>query len=80
MLFRKDTEKRCALCEHATVIDGNDMLCRKYGVVSCNYACKKYEYDPLKRIPKKTAYPDSDQFDTKDFSLFSEDEKSKNAT
>ena len=80
MLFRKDTEKRCRLCEHASIIDENDMLCRKYGVVSCNYACKKFEYDPLKRIPSKTVFPSSDRFDTKDFSLLREDTADKNAT
>ena len=80
MLFRKDMEKRCVHCEKASVIDENDMLCRKYGVVSRNYGCKKFEYDPLKRIPNKTVYPDSDRYDTKDFSLLTTDEKQENAT
>ena len=80
MLFRKDTEKRCGLCEHASIIDENDMLCRKYGVVSCHYACKKYKYDPLKRIPKKTAYPAADRYDTKEFSLLTDVTDDKNAT
>jgi len=80
MLFRKETEKRCAICEHAINIDENDMLCKKYGVVSCNYACKKFEYDPLKRIPKKAAIPSSDQYDTKAFSIIPEKADGRNAT
>ncbi len=80
MLFNKESEKRCGLCERASIIDENDMLCRKYGVVSCNYHCRKFEYDPLKRIPKKMKMPSSDRFDTKDFSLFSDDNDGKNAT
>ncbi len=80
MLFRKNMEKRCGLCERAVCIDENDMLCRKYGVVSCNYSCKKFVYDPLKRVPAKPVYPSADQYDTKDFSLLDEPEKTKNAT
>ena len=80
MLFRKETEKRCKLCEHAINIDESDMLCKKYGVVSCNYSCKKFEYDPLKRIPKKAAMPNSDQYDTKAFSIVSDKDSKKNAT
>ena len=29
------------------------LLCSKYGVVSVNYACKAFKYNPVKRTPAK---------------------------
>lgn len=43
----------CALCENATVLKGgNGILCRQKGIVSEDYSCRKFVYDPLKRAPK----------------------------
>ena len=72
MLFRKDMERHCAWCEHASVIDEQDMLCQKFGAVSRYYCCKKYKYDPLKRIPSKKVPIRADGFQTNNFSLTSE--------
>ncbi len=79
MLFHKNSERLCALCERASVIDENDMLCRKRGVVSRNYHCRKFQYDPLKRIPQKANIPSSDRYDTKDFSLVTDENDGKTA-
>lgn len=44
--------KDCQYCEYASPINitGN-MLCSKKGIVSCDYKCSSFSYDPLKRIP-----------------------------
>ena len=43
----------CRYCEHAAAIrDGETMLCSKKGVVSAEFQCKKYAFDPLKRKPR----------------------------
>ncbi len=51
MLFRKDIPRCCAHCERAVPLDSADMLCRKYGVVGARHACRKFKYDPTKRLP-----------------------------
>ena len=42
----------CRFCESAALIgDDNNVLCCKRGVVSAEYKCRKFSYDPLKREP-----------------------------
>ena len=33
--------------------EGNKVLCEKQGLVDADYSCKKWVYDPIKRVPKK---------------------------
>ena len=48
-----DYVKTCALCENASVLKGgNGILCKQKGIVSEDYSCRKFVYDPLKRTPK----------------------------
>ncbi len=54
MFFRKDIEHSCSICTHACEIDHNDMLCRRYGVVNKGYSCRKFRYDPYKRVPSRS--------------------------
>ena len=57
----------CAYCAHGSqAADGKMILCRHRGVVSPYYACRKYKYDPLLRVPHRQSLP---HFDPKDFSL-----------
>ena len=51
MLFRKNIEKYCAHCAHALHIGEDGMYCRYRGVVSRLHRCRKFSYDPIKRIP-----------------------------
>lgn len=47
-------EPKCEYCVHARIPeDRTEALCPKKGVVSLDYSCKKFKYDPIKRIPKK---------------------------
>lgn len=55
-----DIAEVCAYCEHAVpLLSEDEVLCRKNGVVSADYHCKKFSYDLLKRKParKRTAEP-----------------------
>ena len=55
-----DIKDACAVCECATPLyGGEEVLCRKNGVVSADYHCKKFRYDLLKRKPvrKNAAEP-----------------------
>lgn len=69
MLFRKKIEKSCAYCTHGTKIDDDQILCTKRGVVSVGHKCRKFKYDPCKRIPSKFKALDFDKYDQEDYSL-----------
>lgn len=56
MLFRRKIERACAYCAHAVAIDEDTMVCRKRGPVPMDGACRRFSYDPLKRVPE-TASP-----------------------
>lgn len=55
MKYKKnDFEKMCVYCENATIInDDSRVLCIKRGIVPATYKCRKYSYDPLKRVPPR---------------------------
>ena len=69
MLFRKKIEKSCEYCRYGTMLDDCMALCVKRGVVSTERKCRKFSYDPLKRVPKKAKEPDFTKYDQDDFSL-----------
>ncbi len=50
-----ELEQICAKCEHSRLIfDPDNVLCELNGIVDAAYCCRKFVYDPLKRIPPKT--------------------------
>ena len=69
MLFRKRMPRSCLYCQYSTKLDENQMLCTKRGVVSMYYECRKFEYDPFKRVPQKAKPLDLSKYDEDDFSL-----------
>ena len=69
MLFRKRIEKSCTYCRFGTMLDEDTALCTKRGVVSICRKCRKFRYDPIKRIPVKPKALDFGKYDSEDFSL-----------
>ena len=73
MLFRKTIygstiSPACEYCLHGRKgTDPRMILCAKKGVVPLEYHCRKYEYDPLLRLPKRQ--PKLPSFTAEDFSL-----------
>ncbi len=50
-------EKICAYCENAAPLFHEDtVLCSDKGIVNKGYTCRKFSYDPLKRVPPKGAH------------------------
>ena len=49
MLFRKDIDPRCSYCAKGCRISENEILCKKKGIVSPEYHCHAFRYDPLLR-------------------------------
>ena len=57
----------CAYCTHGSpAADQKMVLCKNRGVVSPYFACRKFRYDPLLRVPHRQELP---HYDPKDFSL-----------
>ena len=69
MLFRKKIKKSCAYCAYGTKLDEEQVLCIKKGIVSLDGKCRKFSYDPYKRIPVKAKALDFEKYDQEDFSL-----------
>lgn len=69
MLFRKKIEKSCLYCAYSTKLDEDLMLCTRRGVVPVNKKCRKFHYDPFKRVPPRPKAPDFSKYEQDDFSL-----------
>ena len=69
MLFRKKIAKSCSYCSHGTKIDEEQVLCVKKGVVPVNGKCRKFNYDPCKRVPLKPKALNFDKYNNEDYSL-----------
>jgi len=69
MLFRKRIEKSCTYCIHGTKLDEEQVLCIKKGIVSVCGKCRKFTYDPCKRVPIKAKALDFKKYGNEDFSL-----------
>lgn len=69
MLFRKRIPRSCSYCVHSTSLNEDQILCVKKGIVNATKKCRKFEYDPCKRIPVKAKALDFDKYNEEDFSL-----------
>lgn len=53
-LFPKKAYPACQNCRHGRkAMDGEKILCTHKGIVEPDFSCRKYRYDPLKRVPKR---------------------------
>lgn len=69
MLFRNKIEKSCSYCSYSTKLNDEQALCIKRGVVNLCGKCRKFSYDPCKRLPVKEKAIDFQKYDKEDFSL-----------
>lgn len=69
MLFRKKLPRSCAYCIHSTQLNDEEVLCIKKGVSRIDKPCRKFKYDPCKRIPPKQKASDFSKYDNEDFTL-----------
>ena len=69
MLFRRKIARSCHYCSNATKLNEIQVLCVKRGIVSIDGGCRKFSYDPCKRIPPKPKASDFSRYDNDDFSL-----------
>lgn len=69
MLFRKKIQRSCNYCSNGTRLNDGSVLCMRRGIVSQDGSCRKFKYDPCKRVPVKQKAPDFSKYDGEDFSL-----------
>lgn len=69
MLFRKKIERSCVYCAFGTRLQDGQILCAKKGLKTENDKCRKFQYDPCKRIPVKAKALDFSKYEEADFSL-----------
>lgn len=69
MLFRKKIERACEYCRHGAVMEDEWVLCAKKGLRPPDSPCRRFRYEPCKRIPRKARALDFSKYDQEDFSL-----------
>ena len=69
MLFRKKIERSCSYCAFGVRLDDETVLCSRKGLRSILGKCRKFRYDPTKRIPAKPKALDFQQYNEEDFTL-----------
>lgn len=69
MLFRKKPDRYCAHCAFAGKMNDEQMICQKCGVVPVDHHCRRFRYDPLKRVPSRPKQQDLSLYEQKDYSL-----------
>lgn len=72
MLFRKKIESSCSYCVHGSLLDDGTVLCSKRGLRQETESCRRFRYDPCKRVPFKAKAMDFSRFQDSDFSLDTE--------
>lgn len=66
-LFKKDIPANCEYCAIGKTLTSSRILCIKFGITSPRNHCKKFKYDPLKRVPKNQV--ENFNFNETDFKL-----------
>ncbi len=69
MLFRKKIERSCSYCAYGAPLEDGMILCVKKGMKAMDAPCRRFQYDPCKRIPPKAKALDFSKYDDTDFSL-----------
>lgn len=54
LLNKNAYESTCRNCRYGRLSpEGDSVLCVKKGIVDADGKCRRYSYDPLKRVPRK---------------------------
>lgn len=69
MLFKKKIDRSCSYCVHSARLGDGQYLCAKKGLRTQDDACRRFHYDPFKRIPVKAKALDFSKYDREDYSL-----------
>ena len=68
-LFQDKIDPRCVYCARGIPLEEDKVLCSKRGIVDPGGACRRFQYDPLKRVPPKPRRLDTSRLRDEDFKL-----------
>lgn len=69
-LFRKKIDGACRYCAYAISITDQRITCiKKRRYMDPDAKCRRFQYDPLKRVPTKAKALDFSKYEEYDFSL-----------
>jgi hypothetical protein len=66
-LFGKNIKPACKYCELSTAQTEQGIICPRGGVVPPDHSCRKFTYDPTKRIPPRPIPLET--YKTEDFAI-----------
>lgn len=69
MLFRRKMPRSCSYCQYGTLLEDGQILCIKKGIRTLENPCRRFKYDPCKRVPRKPKALDFSKYDGEDYSL-----------
>lgn len=69
MLFCKKIRRSCTYCVYGAHLEEEAILCSKKGMRTPLDSCRRFKYDPCKRIPVKAKALDFSKYEHEDFSL-----------
>lgn len=69
MLFRKRIPRSCTYCAFGVQLEDGQVLCSKSGMRTLEDSCRRFRYDPCKRVPSKAKALDFSKYKDQDFSL-----------
>jgi hypothetical protein len=73
MLFSRHIPPSCSYCRYGSSIGNGEIACLRRGITSAGGSCKKFRYDPLKRVPERPQFLDKkvlpENPDEEDFKL-----------
>lgn len=69
MLFRKKHPRSCEYCIHSTSVQDGQVLCSKRGLRPLDDSCRRFRYDPCKRVPPKNRVLNASEYTAEDFKL-----------
>ena len=68
-MFRKNVEPACTYCQHSAPAGEDCCICVKKGIVSLWDSCRRFSYDPLRRVPEAPPAPRTEDLDPDSFKL-----------
>lgn len=68
-LFQTKIDPRCAYCANGRPMNNGQVVCPKKGVMDAASHCRKFVYDPLRRVPPKAQTAPPDVLKDEDLSL-----------
>lgn len=69
MLFDRRIESNCSYCRFGEDAGSGRIVCARYGFVDAGDSCRKFKYDPIKRVPETYRGRNEHSYSPEDFTL-----------